>query len=125
MQLPTLLMLAFDCCAGVQVTPEDILHTPFTSLSAFKQQQELQQQQAEGQTQAAAAMEVEGGASGDVSSADASAGISGSTAQGAAQQQILGAVLEECLLNSRVEVSQRGWAAAAVLLLHCSRTLML
>ena len=104
------------CCslivvAGVQVTPADILHTPFTSLSAFKQQQELQKQQAEGQAQAqaAAAMEVEvaGDASGSTANSDAPgavAGGSGSTAQAAAQQQILGAVLEECLLNSRVEV---------------------
>jgi hypothetical protein len=103
----TLLPVVADCCAGVQVTPEDILHTPFTSLSAFKQQLELQKQQAEGQAQAAAAMEVEGAASGDASSADANgnASVNGSTVQGAAQQQILGAVLEECLLNSRVEVS--------------------
>ena len=40
--------------AGVHVTPEDILHTPFASLAAFKQQQELRKQQTEGQGQAEA-----------------------------------------------------------------------
>ncbi len=108
------------------MTPDAILHTPFTSLSAWRQEQEeaaaatasaagsAAGQSPGQQQQGGEAMEVEapaassrdagsaGPAGGDHSTHSASAAAS--PAQAAVQQQVLSAVMEECLLNSRPEV---------------------
>lgn len=117
----------FAMSAGVGVPASDILHTPFASLAAWRQEHEecrqLQQAPAQAEAsatpsatqeqqppEAAAAMEFEqqGARATSKGSAEISAGVSegASLAQAAVQQQILGAVLEECLFNTRAEV---GW----------------
>lgn len=96
------------------MTPEEVLHTPFTSLAAWRREREdarqLQQQQGEQQQreqqQQPTGMEVEQGqAAGGSGSSSAGGGEeAASGTQAAAQQQILSAVLEECLLHTREEV---------------------
>lgn len=109
------------------MTPDAILHTPFASLAAWRQEEEeaaaaaaggaagqapdQQQEQLGGE-----AMEVEAPApaagsrdAGDAEPAGGdhsthSAGAAASPAQAAVQQQVLSAVMEECLLNTRPEV---------------------
>ncbi|EFN52702.1 hypothetical protein CHLNCDRAFT_138705 [Chlorella variabilis] len=105
------------CFGGVQVTPDDILHTPFTSLAAaWKQQQQPGQGRAAQDQAQPSAMEVEG--DGATAGGDAPGT---SVALAAAQQQILGAVMDECLLNSRVEVRCAGAVWLVSLLLYCGR----
>ena len=117
------------------MTPDAILHTPFASLAAWRQEEEeaaaaaaggaagqapdQQQEQLGGE-----AMEVEAPApaagsrdAGDAEPAGGdhsthSAGAAASPAQAAVQQQVLSAVMEECLLNSRTEVRCAGWCEA-------------
>lgn len=97
------------CCAarpsaGVGPTPADILHTPFGSLAAWRTEQEGRQQLA-AEAAGPAAMEVEGEQpAAAAAAASGAAAEAGSPAQAALQRQILGAVMEECLLNSKAEV---------------------
>lgn len=131
------------CFGGVKPTPEEILSTPFASLAAWKQQQERRQatagpvapsttkqpQQQQGAEEAP--MEVEGGGEAPAPAAAASfaAGtaaaapvvIRDSPALAAAQRQILTAVVEECMVSSRVEVRCAGAVWLVSLLLHCGR----
>jgi proteasome component ECM29 len=120
------------------VTPDDILHTPFTSLAVWEQERQeaqpaqpeqgSQQQQQEKQPQEdAAAMDVEEAApaSGPAAAA-ASAAAGGGPGAGesspalvAAQHQMLSTVLDECLLNPRVEVRCAGAVWLVSLLLYC------
>lgn len=104
----------------MSVSPDIILHTPFASLAAWRQEQEEAAAAAaegaaspEQQQQGGEAMEVEApsaarskeGSSAEAAAAeDGSSAAAASPAQAAVQQQILGAVMEECLLNSRTEV---------------------
>ncbi|PRW21127.1 proteasome-associated ECM29-like protein isoform X1 [Chlorella sorokiniana] len=123
------------CFGGVSVTPDTILHTPFASLAAWRQEQEeaaavgaagaAQQQQQQGgdamEVEAPAAAGSTDGGSAGASGAYTVAGAAASPAQAAVQQQILGAVMEECLLNSRTEVRCAGAVWLVSLLLHCRR----
>ena len=104
------------CFGGVPVTPDDILHGCYAGLAAWKQQQEQLQQAPT--LPASQAMELEGGASAAVAPDN---GADPSPALAAAQQQILAAVLDECLLHSRVEVRCAGAVWLVSLLLYCGR----
>lgn len=123
--------------AGVKVSPDDILHTPFASLAAWKQQQEQAaasraEAQAvaaapaaahEQQAQAPAAMEVEGAEAGAAAgsvgpdhaqqSGAQQSGAQQSAALAAAQRRILSVLLEECMVSSRPEVRPGSGACLA------------
>ncbi|PSC71704.1 proteasome-associated ECM29-like protein [Micractinium conductrix] len=110
------------CFGGLQVTPDDILHTPFASLASWKQHQQqaaeaaaTAQQQAQHEGAAAAPMEAEGGAGGG------SGGEAESPALAAARQQILGMVVDECMVSSRVETRCAGAVWLVSLLLQSGR----
>jgi proteasome component ECM29 len=134
------LCLAFG---GVEATADEMLHTPFTSLSDLADQQQ-QQQQARSNTEIShisngvAAMEVDvqeekNGETSDIKASSSSAAsevvlVGGkllepqSTAEAEIQRKIIESLLTECVTHSRSEVRCSGAVWLVSLLLFCGKT---